>query len=598
MYLVETHPLKRQATRQACRPAVKRIHVLAIACVIFVPCMLNMPRVAGQMLAEHPRQFDLSELEQPNQTVMMKERAFIHEVLEPELVLRVDPTRSKIVRTKMPIGRIAISHPDIVDVNEFDAMEIEIIGKRTGEATLSLWFPQPDGNAILLRYLVQVVGNSADERRREFGYSEFQDRINELFPNSQVQLIPVGDKLIVRGQAKDSKAARDIMSLLGRQYGRNGNGANPIRRGQGFGRNNGPGGSGNRGGYNAGNQSYFDSHAQRGIIDNSGNGNGGALGGGYGNPLNGVQLVNMLHVPGVQQVMLKVRVAELSREAGREMGADLRALIGNVVLGSSSGADNFTAILDGNDVGLFLRAFATHGYGKILAEPTLVTISGKPARFLAGGEFAVPTTVGIGGVGAASTEFRGFGTELEFTPTVIDKDLVRLEVNPSFSSINNDATVNGIPGLNRRMVETTVDLREGQWLAIAGLIQDEQGGQRSRVPYLGDLPVLGSFFGKQNTTRTETELIVLVSPELVHPMEPEEVPLQLPGMEVTDPTDDDFFRRNMIEGYEGFDHRSTVWAEMAAQERGINSAGRGVGTFMQRCRCQQDYVCGPCGLSD
>ena len=126
----------------------------------------------------------------------------------------------------------------------------------------------------------------------------------------------------------------------------------------------------------------------------------------------------------------------------------------------------------------------------------------------------------------------------------MDKDLVRLEVSPSFSSLNSDATVGGIPGLNRRSVDTTVDLREGQWLAIAGLIQDEQGGQRTRVPYLGDLPFLGGFFSTQNTSRFETELIVLVSPQLVHPLEEGQLPPLLPGMEVTEPTDDDFFIRN------------------------------------------------------
>ena len=205
-------------------------------------------------------------------------------------------------------------------------------------------------------------------------------------------------------------------------------------------------------------------------------------------------------------------------------------------------------ILDGGDVDFVLGAIETHGYGKILAEPTLVTLSGRTAQFLAGGEFAVPTTVGIGGVGAATTTFRGFGTELSFTPTVLDKDLVRLEVSPSFSTLNTDATVGGIPGLSRRSVDTTVDLREGQWLAIAGLIQDEQGGQHSRFPFLGNLPIAGHLFSQRSTSRFETELVVLVSPQLVHPLETEQLPLFLPGMEVTDPTNTDFFARKLIEG--------------------------------------------------
>jgi pilus assembly protein CpaC len=175
-----------------------------------------------------------------------------------------------------------------------------------------------------------------------------------------------------------------------------------------------------------------------------------------------------------------------------------------------------------------------------------------------------------------------------------------LEVAPSFSTINSDATVGGIPGLNRRSVDTTVDLREGQWLAIAGLIQDEQGGQRTRTPYLGDLPFLGGFFSNQSTSRLETELVVLVSPELVHPLETEQVPLLLPGMEVTEATDDDFFMRNLIEGYRGFDHRSTVWPEVQRQENGLQRDAfvqqvRSV--VRRRIRLHQTYVCGPSGLS-
>jgi len=252
-------------------------------------------------------------------------------------------------------------------------------------------------------------------------------------------------------------------------------------------------------------------------------------------------------------------------------------------------------------VQFFLTAVGTHGYGKILAEPTLITISGKSARFQAGGEFAVPTTVGVGGVGGISTTFRGFGTELEFTPTVVDKDLIRLDVSPSFSTLNNDATVAGIPGLNRRSVDTTVDLREGQWLAVAGLIQDEQGGQKTRTPYLGDIPFLGGLFSTRDTSRFETELIVLVSPELIHPLEREQVPLLLPGMEVTDPTDDDFFLRRQTEGYRGFDHRSTLWTEIQSHNRGVVESqflDQVTSGARRKMQVQNSYISGPCGLSE
>jgi pilus assembly protein CpaC len=147
---------------------------------------------------------------------------------------------------------------------------------------------------------------------------------------------------------------------------------------------------------------------------------------------------------------------------------------------------------------------------------------------------------------------------VRFIPTIIDKDRIRLNVTPSFSTINQDIQVDGIPGLNSRAVSTTVDLREGQWLAIAGLLQDQQSGSKVRVPLIGDIPILDAVFSRKSSKREETELVILVSPELVHPLEAEEVPLILPGMEVTEPDDWGFFLYGYYEGVPSCHHRSTV----------------------------------------
>ena len=545
-----------------------------LAVVVTATVFICAPAL-GQLLADPAQTDKVSPLENPSQAAIEKEQALIQKIYEPELLLRVEPAQSKIIKTNFPVSRTAISHPDIVDIQVFGENEIEIIGKQVGETTMTFWFDIPGRGAQVLRYFVIVDDAKQEQRRREIRYKELQSRINELFPNSQVFLFPIDDKVIVRGQARDSQEATEIMRVLG--SGNTGN------RNRGFNNNfnNLNNGFGANGIFNP---SYTGDDSDDAFDDSE-----------------STNFVNMLQVPGEQQVMLKVRVAELTRDSSRTSGADIATFFDSFQFSHIiGGAGNFTAILDDGDVQFFLRAIASHSYGKILAEPTLVTISGKTANFLAGGEFAVPTSVGIGGIGAASTTFRGFGTELRFTPTVLDKDRVRLEVSPSFSSINADATVGGIPGLNRRSVDTTVDLREGQWLAIAGLIQDEQGGQRTRAPYLGDLPFLGGFFSNQSTSRIETELVVLVSPELVHPLETEQVPLLLPGMAITDPTDDDFFLRQLTEGYGGFDHRSTIWPEIHRQETGIqqdnfrqqlNSAVR------RRMRLHQSYVCGPSGLS-
>ena len=237
-----------------------------------------------------------------------------------------------------------------------------------------------------------------------------------------------------------------------------------------------------------------------------------------------------------------------------------------------------------------------------MAEPTLVTLSGHTATFIAGGEFPVPTAVGVGGIGAASTSFRGFGTQVAFTPTIIDKDRIRLSVSPSFSSLTQSSGVDGIPGLDTRAVSTTVDLRESQWLAIAGLIQDEEGGKRNSLFGLGGVPVIGGLFGTQDVSRNETELVVLVSPELVHPLEEDQVPFLLPGMEVTEVTNHEFFWHQQIEGRPDVHHRSTVFPAYRERARHANcdaiwTAKEQIKMHSQFNRQQQHYISGPVGFS-
>ena len=509
----------------------------------------NVPPAIGMIVSDQVSESDL-----------------IDNVVEADLDFRIDPIRSLLVRTKQKVTRISITHPDVLDVTQYGPNEFEFFGKRSGDTSLTMWFVDENGQEEVLRYLVHVGTDQEQQNRAELEYGELQDRLNELFPNSQIQLIPIADKLIVRGQARDAEEATRIMSIL---------------------RANGGGG-----------------------------GRWGSWGGGWGGggvvadgavatlpdapdlPISTV--INLLEVPGEQQVMLKVRIAELTRSALRELGMSFSVSGEDWGVNSITGAaGNLSAILnDTIDVQLFLRAFSSNGYGKILAEPTLVTISGRPATFLSGGEFAVPTAVGLGGIGAATTSFRGFGTMLSFTPTVLDKDRIRLQVMPSFSTLNG-GDVDGIPMLDTRAVSTTVDLREGQWLAIAGLIQDEQGGSKGRIPFLGDIPFLGAPFMNETVRREETELVVLVSPELVHPMECRQVPLILPGMDVTEPDDKAFFCLQQIEGHPAVQHRSTVWPAYRdrLREAGFQAvhANRGVhGLYYQQSRY---YMCGPQGFS-
>ena len=473
-------------------------------------------------------------------------------IQEPGTLLSIDPRRSKIIRTKRPVTQVSVTDPQILEIVQFSPYEFELIGGASGQTSLSFWFGDPQNGGQLLRYLVEVSTNEAVEDRRKVEYLDLEQKINELFPNSMVQLIAVADKLIVRGQARDAEEATNIMAIIRSQAG------STTQPGQ----------------VNIGSAT----EPFPGVSD-----------------LPPASVINMLHVTGEMQVLLKVRVAELTRAARREMGVDLTATAGDFTWESLLGLGGAVrAVLDTEEVLLIIEALKTNSYARVLAEPNLVTLSGHTATFLAGGEFAVPIVVGVEGAAAATTNFRSFGTQLVFTPTVLDRDRVRLQVSPSLSSINEDLEVDGIPGLNNRAVSTTVDLREGQWLAIAGLLQDEQTGSNARVPFVGDIPFLGTLFSNRETTRDETELIVLVSPELVRPLEAEEAPNILPGMEVTEPCDFDFFIGGRMEGNSYKHHRSTISAEYYRHQLDSRRLAKRQGHYQQT---EGYYVQGEHGFS-
>ena len=453
----------------------------------------------------------------------------IHSITEAEAELKIPMRRSKLIRMNTDIIRAAVADPGLIEFVAFGTKEIELIGVSTGRTTVTLWVGDP-AEPEVLSFLVNVEYDRGVDAERRSEYHELEISINEMFPNSKVRLFPVADKLIVKGQARDAEEASQIISVL-RAGGQGGGGLGLY------------GVSG-------------------GAFDDVVNAGQAALPFPDASNIPPASVINMLIVPGEQQVMLKVRIAELSRSSARTLSANINVEIGdflasstmggpgNLFVSGTFGADSFNATL---------KALESHGVAKILAQPNLMTLSGRPATFIAGGEFAVPTVVGVGGAQAATTSFHGFGTQLSFTPTVLDKDRIRLQVNPSFSVLNQENSVNGIPGLNTRAASTTVDLREGQVLAIAGLIESSQNGSRVRVPFLGNLPLIGIPFSNKTVARSETELVILVSPELVSAMDPNEVPSLLPGMELTEPSDHDFYKRSMIEGRPNMHHRSTVW---------------------------------------
>jgi len=254
-------------------------------------------------------------------------------------------------------------------------------------------------------------------------------------------------------------------------------------------------------------------------------------------------VTNLLSVDGSQQVMLKVRFVEVSRSVMKELGLNFDLFSGDfsvtsgdtfltnpeVLLGrddvftlasNAFTAGLFSGTLGGASLLVLFEALETKGVAKTLAEPNLIALSGDTASFLAGGEFpievaqsgATPT-----GSAAITIEFKEFGVSLAFTPTVLAGGLINLVVSPEVSALDFSVARNGVPGLTTRRAKTTVELRDGQAFAIAGLLQEDFQDAVRQVPVLGDLPVLGALLRSSEFLRKETELVIIVEPHLVKP---------------------------------------------------------------------------------
>lgn len=432
---------------------------------------------------------------------------------EMEIIIR----RSQLVITNSRIRRYAIADPSIIEFVTYSPTEVAIVGLQLGTTTLTLWF---EGDDSPITYLVHTIQDPSLEGQRRIDYGKLERKIAVLFPNSKVYLIPLSRKIIVKGEASDASEAANILSVIrGEVINFDGNlgGPQPYSTGAGY------GGGGVDSTYAGVNFDYASS-----------------------------LIVNMLEIPGEFQVMIHVTIAQMNRTMMRQLGVDLSVLFdnGRQFIGSTMGGvpSTLTGIFEAGEVNVLINALAQNGTTKIMARPTLTVLSGHSASFLAGGEFAVPTIVGVGGAQGTSTTFRGFGTSIVVTPIVIDKDLIRMRIVPEYSQINDSNSVGGIPGLNSRRAQTTVELREGQTIVLAGLFGSDSSVGVTRIPWLGEIPLIGSYlFSSKQASQGESELLITVTPQLVRPMEEDEVP-PYPGFEVTVPQDKELYKYSMTEG--------------------------------------------------
>lgn len=379
--------------------------------------------------------------------------------------VRIMLNKSQVLQTRVPYKRVSVAQPDIADVNPIGATSILVTGKKVGSTQIIVWDDQDRSQVMDV-----VVG---------FDLQELQDQLTKQFPTSKIEASTSGNTIMLTGRAPSLQVAEQAKLIA---------------------------------------SGYSD------------------------------KVTSFIEVSGGQQVMLQVRFAEVSRAAVQNLGFSGFITDGTFELGSVNGAgrpvqgstdiDAGVTVFGRGEFGAmafeyYLSALRQNNLLRVLAEPNLVTMSGEKASFLAGGEFPIPVPQeGQGGGTTITVEYKEFGVRLNFVPIVLGDGRIRMEVRPEVSELDftNAVFFNGfrIPALTTRNVDTTVELMEGQTLAIAGLLNNRVTANKEVVPLLGDIPVLGSLFRSVRYERRETELVVLVTPRLVDGMNPNEVP-PLPG---------------------------------------------------------------------
>ena len=503
-------------------------------------------------------------------------RRFLKAEIDPQLPLALAVGRPKILQFKATPSRVFLPNEDVVTAEILDlqsGQELALTGLKAGSTTLTLWFEDPsspDGKAII-SYLVQVYKDPLLTRP----LGNLEDDINTTFPNCRIELIELGGRLVVKGQAQDAIQVVQILQILAGARGATAGitrvqNTPTVTTALNFNEQNDP-------------LAQEEAAAlRRETLDPV--------------ALDRAGIVNLIRVPGEQQVMLRVTVAEMSREASRSIGLDfsISGNSGNTVFRSltpMTSEGNFLASVDSGQIRLAIEALRTMGLSRTLAEPNLVTTNGNQASFRAGGDFPVPV-LAAGGIGAGQNlqgvQFVPFGVDLNFVPLIQDRDVIRLQLNAAITARDQagGGNFNGtfVPGLTSKNIFTNVELKSGQTLAVGGILQTSFTAGGSRLPFWGDLPVLGGLGGINRTTAKEVELVILVTPELVAPVDSCDIP-NLPGSDTFEPTDIEFFVKNRLESRRTKDFRSPVRTDFAKLR------------VPDKC-CPDQYLLGPVGPTD
>ncbi len=511
----------------------------------------------------------------PSNAARQRASRFIESEVDPELPLSLVIGRPKILQLAAAPRRIYVPDDQTIRAELIDQQsgrELAVTGLELGTTTLMLWFddPQAKNGQSIVSYLVRVYEDPVLKQPLE----TITEMINTKFPDSFIELSDVNGRLLVSGEARDATEMAQILQVL--------IGVRGVAAGVRTVTPSTTIGSVTNFSTNQDLDLQRQEAENRSLIDPVALAQAG--------------IVNLIRVPGEQQVMLRVTVAEVNRTAARSLGLDFTALGSNNVFSNTTGgvAGNLSALLDGGDLDIKIEALRQLSLSRTLAEPNLVTINGQTASFQAGGQFPIPvlSSGGAGGDNLQGVQFIPFGVQLQFTPTIQDRDVIRLQLNADVSTRDESVgtTVGGagggtaVSGLDSRNFSSTVELRSGQTLAVAGLLQTNFGSSSSRVPFLGDLPLIGPLTGSNGTSAAEQELVILVTPELVSPKDLRQV-VRLPGDNVYEPTDVEFFLSNRLESRRSKDFRSPVRTDFVKQQ------------LPDRC-CPDQFIIGSSGPTD
>jgi pilus assembly protein CpaC len=398
--------------------------------------------------------------------------------------LAVDVGQNRLLLLSEEIARVAVADPNVADLKVVTPTQVLLTAKGAGTTDLTLWNRQNQPLVMALQ-----VSRNIDGLRKQ---------LKDLFPGENITASTAGDLVVLTGEASDLRVPERAVEVA---------------------------------------------------------------------KLHARQVANLIKVAGNQQVQLEVRFAEVTRSGLREVGLNVfqktrdgkyvSGMFGSrTVPGEFLNTNTNPAIPGTGPRGLaatgqppdvpapqFTNAFSmffsgypsfpfsamlnlleSNGLARVLAEPTLVTLSGQEARFLAGGEIPIPLATSLGQI---TVEWKKFGIILRFTPTVLGQDTIHLKLAAEVSDLDPSASVTiagtTVPGLSSRQSETTVRLGDGQSFAIAGLLSDKVRSQIDKVPWLGSLPILGALFRSSSYNRQETELLVVVTARLAQPVAPEQV---------------------------------------------------------------------------